>query len=266
MMIDRTPDNSTQYQATLDIDLGNTRLKYRCGEQRGALTHDVAATDADLIDWVLPDVDPVRRVRACSVLSSDNNLAFARAVQERWDCDCEFARSSAQLAGVVNGYEEPGQLGVDRWLAMVAGYHQFAADATANRADRAAVLVADLGTAATLDYVTAEGRHMGGFIVPGAATMRQSLLKNTAAIRLSSHPVERDLSPGTRTRDAVERGVLLAMVRLLETELERFTALSHHNSRLILCGGGAAVVLPHLECDYTLAPELVLDGLAIALP
>jgi len=38
------------------------------------------------------------------------------------------------------------------------------------------------------------------------------------------------------------------------------------DSQLVLCGGGADAVVPHLKSPFVLMPELVLDGLALVLP
>ena len=247
--------------ATLDIDLGNTRLKFRCGDQRGAVEFPAAAPDSP--ESFLPGLEGVRRVRVSSVRSAADNEQLAALVQRRWACRCEFALSTDYLARVHNGYDNPEQLGVDRWLALVAGYNK------ANPPDKdsaVGVLVADLGTAATLDYVDPQGQHLGGFIVPGVETMQRSLLRDTAAIRFDAASDARVLQPGRQTRDAVERGVLLALVRLIDAELERFDELCHHNSRLLLCGGGAQSVAEYLAADHSLHPDLVLDGLVLAMP
>ena len=89
--------------------------------------------------------------------------------------------SGRAAAGVVNGYADPSLLGVDRWVAVVGAYHRV----------RGAVVVADIGTAATIDVVAADGRHRGGYIVPGPRLMVASLLGGTsdlAAFRASSPP------------------------------------------------------------------------------
>lgn len=233
----------------LDIDMGNSSMKYRCGLQSGRL--DYAPQDTE---FTLPDVMAPVRVRVSSVLDASHNDRLVEAVSKRWDVECEFARSSERCAGVQNGYTEVAALGVDRWLAVLAAYDRFGGP----------VLVADLGTAATLDFVTAEGKHLGGFIVPGTGLMRRSLLQDTAAIRYVADESLTDLSPGTQTRDAVERGVLLALVQLVSGELERFNRLCDHNARLALCGGDAERVAAHLDCDYQVLPHLVLDGLRLA--
>lgn len=234
----------------LDIDLGNSAMKYRCGSQRGRLDYPSQT------EFVLPAIAPPQRVRIASVLDRARNDRLVGAIEQRWGVGCEFARSTQNCAGVENGYTEPAALGIDRWLAVLAAHAQV----------EGAVLVADLGTAATLDFVTGEGVHQGGFIVPGSTLMRRSLLQDTAAIRFEEKDNISDISPGIQTSDAVERGALVALVQLLDGELERFRRLCDHNARLVLCGGDAERVAVHLRSDHRVIPDLVLDGLALALP
>ena len=59
--------------------------------------------------------------------------------------------------GLRNGYRDPAQLGVDRWLAMCAAWQQFPGS----------LCVVDAGTAVTIDVVAADGAHSGGLILPG---------------------------------------------------------------------------------------------------
>ncbi len=249
----------TAARGVLDVDLGNSALKYRYAGVSGRANYAAAdpATDA-LPDFVLPDADiaAVSRVRVSSVLGARRDATFSEMVRQRWGVDCEFARSVVALGGVQNGYTDPSALGVDRWLAVVAAFQRV----------NGPVLVVDLGTAATLDYVSGDGEHLGGFIVPGAQLMRRSLLQETAAIRFAATEQLSDLSPGKQTRDAVERGVLLSLVQLISAELERFDKLCDHNSRLLMCGGDAERVSAHLQCDHEVVADLVLDGLAWALP
>lgn len=246
----RSSQASSSTLPVLDIDLGNSALKYRAGAAVGRVPYAVAA------GFQLPPLARVTRVRVASVLTAARDAEFAALVQAQWNCECEFAKSAPEVAGVTNGYSQPEALGVDRWLAAVAGFHHV----------RGAVLVVDLGTAATLDYVDERGRHLGGYIVPGTQLMCRTLLQETAAVRFEEAAAVEHLLPGKQTRDAVERGAIVAMVQLIHAELERFDQLCDHGAKLVLCGGGVAAIERHLKCDYRVIPELVLDGLALALP
>ena len=106
--------------------------------------------------------------------------------------------------GVRNAYDEPGKLGVDRWLAIVGAVARYGIP----------VVVWDLGTASTLDAVDTSGRHLGGMIYPGPATMAASLTRDTRLI------VPPDLEgastdPGQSTSSCIQNGVFGAQIGAL---------------------------------------------------
>ena len=252
---------------TLDIDLGNSALKYRLADYSGRLPHLAdGAIDIDGLHRALVGSNArsatgsLQRVRVCSVLSSDLNTEFAEQIMERWGVTAEFARSLPAVGGVTNGYREPSSLGVDRWMVVLAAYHRCSG----------AALVIDLGTAITLDFLRADGQHLGGYIVPGTHLSQRVLLTDTASIAVSAdssaETTERLLQPGSSTQEAVSRGALLMVRNLIELEAERLRASSRQSLAVLLCGGGAQEISPLLQCAHEILPDLVLEGLDLALP
>jgi len=82
--------------------------------------------------------------------------------------------SERERLGVTNGYRDAGQLGTDRWAALLAAH----ASLPANQ------MVANAGTALTVDALRADGLFMGGLIVPGTALMRACLGGGTCTFAL----------------------------------------------------------------------------------
>src|SRR3546814_12909783 len=108
------------------------------------------------------------------------------------------------MAVVSNGYDYFGRLWLDRWLALLGGFHLASG----------ACLVLDFGTAVTADFVAADGEHLGGFICPGMPLMRNQLRTHTRRIRYDDMAAERaheSLTPGRSTVEAVERGCMLML-------------------------------------------------------
>ncbi|MFO5197633.1 type III pantothenate kinase, partial [Salmonella enterica subsp. enterica serovar Typhimurium] len=62
-------------------------------------------------------------------------------------CTPEFIASCADQCGVRSGYDDPAQLGVDRWAALIG----------ARRLCDGACLVVNAGTALTVDALSDEG-------------------------------------------------------------------------------------------------------------
>lgn len=228
--------------AVLDLDLGNSSAKFRCGAVEGRFGYDEP----------LPELPSVDRIRIASVQRDERvQRLLARLPQTAAP---EFAETQAEACGVRCGYREPHQLGVDRWLAAIAAYSITGGG-----------LVADLGTAATLDYVHGDGRHLGGFIVPGWSLMQTALLKETAKVRFDATDARIDPNPGRDTAAAVQRGAALALARLLDAETQRTSELCGGPLPLVLTGGDAPLVASLLTCEHRMVPSLVLDGLALAL-
>ena len=237
----------------LELDIGNSRIKWRTLAAQGQAVARGHLSRRDLsgeMSWgeLLP-VQGIRRIRVSNVAGPE-----VAAHLDRWARDVlgivpEYARATARTAGVTSGYGEPEKLGVDRWLALLAAWQEL---------DRACVVV-DAGTAVTVDVLDGSGTHQGGYIVPGLTLMLNALLSGTSGVRLSAGPVA-SLAAGNCTSDAVLQGCTAMTVALIER------ARSGSELPLVLTGGDAELLAPWLAAPSLLCPELVLDGLGLALP
>ena len=160
-----------------------------------------------------------------------------------------YARSVRMLAGVVNGYREPERLGVDRWLALLTAWRELHGGA----------VVVSAGTALTVDILAADGQHNGGYIVPGLRLMRHALVSGTSGVRPAAETLP-SLAPGRSTTEAVLHGCMAMAVALIE-RARRDVA-----TPVVLSGGDAGALAPWLAGPVLQRPDLVLDGLGIALP
>lgn len=238
----------------LELDAGNSRTKWRMladdGRigQRGVLEHE-----HELEPW-LRDLERPHRVRVANVRGQQFADTLTRLLRQRWNMAPEFAGVSARQAGVRNAYREPRALGVDRWLAVLAAYHRCAA----------ACCVVDCGSAITVDWVDGEGQHQGGYIVPGLELMQQALSRGTQLnpVQLGAPDCR---GPGRSTEEAVGRGIPTMVAGWLSGLAERPPVSC---PVLYLTGGGAERLVPYLASadSWVVAPELVLDGLAYAVP
>ncbi len=245
----------------LELDCGNSFIKWRVlGSQKVSVSAEgVVGSDAALIESLggLPGL-LLTRCRLVSVRAQDETNKLVEALKAAFGVEVSCAVSAREMAGVRNGYDEFERLGLDRWLAMLGGFK------LASRA----CLVLDFGTAATADFICADGEHLGGFICPGMPLMRNQLRTHTRKIRYDDVAAERALerlSPGRTTVEAVERGCVLMLRGFALTQLELAQKYWGSDFSVFLTGGDADLVADAVP-QAQLVPDLVFVGLAMACP
>jgi type III pantothenate kinase len=234
----------------LAIDAGNTRIKWGVHDGRSWSAFGAIDTArAEGLHESLREALPVARAIASNVAGAGVRAAIESACG-RASVPVAFARSEKERLGVANGYADPAQLGVDRWVALVA----------AHRARRGHKLVVNVGTALTVDALTADGHFLGGLIVPGPALMRRSLDHATAALREARGQV-RDFPASTP--DSITTGAALACAGAIDRLASTMDARACPPGLIILSGGGAAELSPLLALPFELHDNLVVDGLQL---
>lgn len=229
----------------LDLDCGNSRTKWRCDGSHGIVSRGCIPC----LDH-FPD-----RVRVSSVSNSHEELRSE--ITQSYGVEPEFARSTKTLAGVTNSYVNPDELGVDRWLAMVAAWNKV----------KTATMVVDAGTAITIDIVGDAGEHLGGYIVPGFDSMRKSLGVDTAQVQINSiDEIGADCRLGNDTKQAVYHGLLSMVVYWINQTRLRAEEICGVIPTTFLAGGDRRILTKVLEYECRNGGELVLDGLDLALP
>ncbi len=240
----------------LDLDAGNTRLKWRLLEREGGQAVAWGATSSGRPDLSSVAEVPVSRVRLSSVLSEEREAALQDTIRALTGCSPQCAESRASELGLTNAYEDPRRLGVDRWLAMLAALQEA----------RGPVCVVDIGTTMTFDAVDAAGRHLGGYIVPGLEMMAAAVYGDTGRVRKLQQVTEPDPGFGRSTEAAVGNGALAMLLALVERSVAQMASQSGINPAVVVTGGGAPALLSHLPPEIQYRRDLVLDGLALQIP
>lgn len=237
------------------LDIGNSRLKWASLDpelQAGDAIAHTGRSFAEVLDSIETKLAPTE-IRAACVAAPETRHAVSSWAQARFGISVLWARSQASAAGVRNGYINPGQLGVDRWLAVIAAFHRA----------RGAAFVVDAGTALTIDAVTADGRHLGGLIAPGVATQRQGL-RNQTQLR-ASHEDGPMAWLAQDTDQAIALGTIHGPIGLIQRVCAAIYA-EHVGMSLFLTGGEAVLLASELGAEWQLAPHMVLEGLALLPP
>ncbi len=245
----------------LTIDCGNTRLKWALFAT--ATTTDTTTTDTDtetlapvvIAQASLPLSDIVTLNVAWRGLPRPQAIVIAnvaggavRASLEpllaRWPATAQWLVASAAACGVSNRYEQPAQLGADRWAAMIGAWGRC----------RSACLVVSAGTATTIDSIGADGVFLGGRIVAGVDLMKKALAANTAGLPLQQGRYAAD---PRNTADAIESGCLEAQAGAIE----RCHARLPPGAACLITGGAAAAIAARLTIRASVVDNLALEGL-----
>lgn len=228
------------------VDAGSTRLKWalvaggRWESQGHADYSDLSA----LAKWVPAGAE----CTIASVAGADRDRQLA-GLLSRHEIEPRWLTANAQFLEVRNTYVNPAQLGVDRWMGLIA----------ARQRNPAATLVVSLGTALTVDALSADGVFLGGLIIPGRSLMQQSLRLGTAQIEgVDGHW---QAFP-QNTADAVQSGMVAAMSGAIHLQHARLAKQCGCIPLCLLTGGDAAMLMPYLDLPVEQVPLLVLEGIA----
>lgn len=235
------------------FDLGNTRIKWWREQgvpERGAFNYDDMAPELEMISR--GGNAPVEAVFA-SVVRDVRLQQFIEALHRQGFGRLSSCVVTPEELGVRCAYEDIGRLGIDRWLAVVAGWQKV----------QSAVVVVDLGTAATLDFVDASGQHLGGYILPGLRLGVTALLQGTSNVLVDFDKLKAGgTAPGRNTTDAVYHGALYAMKSVVENGFH-WLRKTDSAAKLLITGGDADLVATCLECQYEKVDDLVFAGMRL---
>jgi type III pantothenate kinase len=242
----------------LALDIGNTRLKWALY----ATPHSGAALLAEGAEF-LENIDKLgegawahlqapRHILGC-VVAGD---AVKRRVQEQmdlWDVVPQWVVSNEYEAGLRNGYDHPTRLGADRWVAIIGGYHRML-----SQGDARPMVVVMVGTAVTVEAVDAQGKFLGGLILPGHGIMLRALESGTAGLHVPTGEV-REFP--TNTSDALTSGGTYAIAGAVQCMVQHVRAHCGVEPKCIMTGGAGWKMAPSMSVPFELVDNLIFDGL-----
>lgn len=229
------------------LDVGNTRLKYWITQDSVVIEHAAEMhlqSPADLLLGLIQHFKALNldKIGISSVQDKKNNDRIIK-ILKMLDVPVRFAKVHAEYAGLRCGYDDTTQLGIDRWLQVLAVAHP-----------EQNLCVVSCGTALTID-LTQGLQHLGGYILPNLYLQRNSLIQNTKGIKIPDMAFA-ELTPGRNTIDAVHHGIFLGLLSTIENVLRQSPR------QLVLTGGDAALFAHYLkDFNPVIEPDLLLKGL-----
>ncbi|MDQ7048523.1 MAG: type III pantothenate kinase [Enterobacterales bacterium] len=222
-------DYKPQAFAVKDLHLEHDKLLIHRTDSIFAESKSTKVKDIEALRQVVTRQQGSVKQALISSVNTDTNNQQLQELLNSLDIPTFFAQPSRQTGPLINAYQAPEQLGVDRWLAMIAGLKFSPASAFG---------VIDLGSAITLDIIDAKAQHLGGHIVPGKAQLTQ-ILAQMGQIRLdNSIKANPEHALGKNTAECVQLGCEQMVKSYLLSSLLEYQE-KYQIKQWFITGGGA---------------------------
>jgi type III pantothenate kinase len=235
------------------LDCGNSSIKAQCWKQ-GRIQASFACSYQSnwlhrLQHWL--QLQSATQCYFASVLNSQRQAELDQCLAQEFANPITRFVSEAETLGVKNGYHQPARLGADRWMVLLA-----AAEITTGGA-----LIIDAGSAMTIDLLRADGRHLGGAILPGINTSPEQFKRIFSHIDFDHPAIAETAVPGCSTEAAIQLDYRQHSIDLMPKLVNRWTQLLDDNASILLTGGDASQVQRGLDRASRIVPDLVFLGM-----
>mgnify|MGYP003663307542 CR=1 FL=1 len=231
----------------LVIDVGNSFVKLAVFEGTTPLTKKTVKPE-----YILKQVDLLRNEYPLiqrAIISSVGSLKRTDIAYLNNHFNLIQLDSSTKLP-FKNRYETPKTLGIDRIALVSASVYQY---------PNSDVLIIDVGTCITYDFVTSKNEYLGGAISPGIRMRYQSLNNLTAKLPLLETETPQSLI-GNSTNSSIHSGVVFGILKEIDGIIEEYQ-LKYKDLTVILTGGDANFLSKQLKSSIFANSNFLLEGL-----
>lgn len=257
-----TEPAKTAVSTLLALDIGNTNVVLGVFRDTTLLGTWRLETDSQrtvdeyavLVESLLPQ---------CGLRLADmTGVAIGSGVPRVQETFVEIARRYARCEplcisgltplGMKVDIDNPREVGPDRVINAVAAKHCYGVPA----------IVVDFGTATNFDVVSSDGNYIGGAIAPGIEVAADAIFRRGARLfNVALEAPERAI--GRNTVQALQSGIVLGYVALVEGIVARIKAELGGAARVIATGGLAGRVARETPAIEIVDPDLTLTGLRL---
>jgi len=148
--------------------------------------------------------------------------------------------------------DDPSTVGSDLIVSAVAARAKYPAP----------IAIIDMGTASTITVIDAEGRYIGGMIIPGLWVSVNALSAQAAQLPYIDLNGPTKLL-GKNTVDCMRSGAVIGTAAMLDGVIARVEKELGTPVSAILTGGVAPLVIPYCTHRFHLEPDIIIAGLQI---
>ncbi len=255
----------------LTIDIGNTTCNFGVFD-RGKLASQFSIATQP---WRTPDevtlqlkalaksrklhLARAQQILICSVVPRMTSV-LVEALKSLGDVPLRIVGQDVDVP-LKNKYRYPEQVGQDRLVGAYAAWKQFGqGQGVGGKGLGKDCIVADFGTAITIDLVTKKGEYLGGIIAPGLDISLEALAMRTALLPKVELKEPPELL-GRDTANSIRSGLLYGCVALTDGLVGRLKAIYAPKAVVVATGGSSPLIAKHARSIDRLKPHLVLEGL-----
>lgn len=200
------------------------------------------------------DWKEITRVGVCSVVPSVN-YSLSSACTKYLNQDPLFIQAGIKT-GLKLKYSNPKEIGADLIAAAMGAVHLF---------PNKDLIIADLGTATTLELVSKDTEFLGGSILPGLKISMDALATGTAKLPMVEIKKPEGLL-GASTTEAIQVGLYYGNAGAIKEICYIYQKNVFHDQKpLIIATGGFAKIFADYSLFDQIVPELVLTGVKCAI-
>ena len=232
------------------VDIGNSRTKYTRVTGIGLSDTMTVNNQEFRISSILNDIKSATQVNVATV-SDDRILNLLKDACKQCNTTLKEIKSEHQNGNVFSGYDVPETLGVDRWLALIGAEKLY---------PKKNLLIIDSGTATTVDLIDKQGKHIGGWIMPGIETIFSSVIKSTSKVK-ASHISKPSLLFGSNTNANVNSACWAMTVGAINEAIYQAEHMSYKLDNIILTGGNAENINQLIKVNCIVEEQLLFHGM-----
>lgn len=196
---------------------------------------DLARVDGIIISSVVPPLDQ----------------PLASMAQRYFHVEAQFITSETDT-GLAIRYDNPREVGADRVVNGVAGFHKYGGPC----------LIVDLGTTINFDCVSARGEYLGGVICPGIGMSISGLFSRAAKLPMVDMRQPEKVI-GSNTVGSMQSGLYYGFAGMIDGITERIVADLGSSTTVVATGGQARLIAKASRWIKEVDEDLTLQGLRI---
>ena len=250
----------------LALDLGNTNLtaglfdgdalvaQWRMATRRDATSDELAVFLVTAMQASGFDFHGIKGAALCSVVPTLTSQA-AKFVRDYLKFEPLVVNGQTSI-GLKNGYDDPRAVGADRLVNGLAAWKEAGKG----------VVIADFGTATTIDAVSPDGTYLGGAIAPGIGISSDALFRAAAKLpRVDLQAPSKTLA--TNTVESIQAGLVFGYAGLTKELISRSVSEIEANfgeTPIVFATGGLApLIAPFVPQIERIEESLTINGLRL---